>query len=212
MVNLDDTRQGELFYRPIVAFDFDGTLTVRDSYTAFLAWRAGPPAYARGLASLAPAAVSYLMKPDRGRLKAAATRRFLRGVPLAELEADARRFAEGVARSLFRPDAIRAWKRWQADNARLVIVTASPEPVIAPFARALGATALIGTRLAVDEAGRITGDFDGPNCRGPEKVVRLKAMFGEDVRLEAAYGDTDGDREMLALAEEKGFKVFQGTP
>jgi phosphatidylglycerophosphatase C len=28
--------------RPIVAFDFDGTLTVRDSYTAFLKWRAGP--------------------------------------------------------------------------------------------------------------------------------------------------------------------------
>ena len=26
---------------PIVAFDFDGTLTVRDSFTAFLKWRAG---------------------------------------------------------------------------------------------------------------------------------------------------------------------------
>ena len=37
-------------------------------------------------------------------------------------------------------------------------------------------------------------------------------MFGEDVRLEAAYGDTDGDLDMLALAEEKGFKVFNGTP
>jgi phosphatidylglycerophosphatase C len=212
MVDPDDPRQGELFYRPIVAFDFDGTLTVRDSYTAFLAWRAGPAAYALGLASLWPATVSYLAKPDRGRLKAAATRRFLGGVPLAEVEADARRFAEASARTLFRPDAIRAWKRWQADNARLVIVTASPEPVIAPFARGLGATALIGTRLAVDEAGRVTGDFDGPNCRGEEKVVRLKAMFGEDVRLEAAYGDTDGDTQMLALAEEKGFKVFQGTP
>jgi phosphatidylglycerophosphatase C len=42
-------------------------------------------------------------------------------------------------------------------------------------------------------------------------VRRLKAAFGEDVRLEAAYGDTDGDREMLGLAEEQGMKVFNGT-
>ena len=39
---------------------------------------------------------------------------------------------------------------------------------------------------------------------------RLQDAFGDDVALEAAYGDTDGDREMLALAEEKGFKVFNG--
>jgi hypothetical protein len=30
------------------------------------------------------------------------------------------------------------------------------------------------------------------------------------VALEAAYGDTDGDKEMLALAEEQGMKVFSG--
>jgi phosphoserine phosphatase len=32
------------------------------------------------------------------------------------------------------------------------------------------------------------------------------------VRLDAAYGDSDGDREMLAIAEERGLKVFQGAP
>ena len=40
---------------------------------------------------------------------------------------------------------------------------------------------------------------------------RLREAFGDDVRLEAAYGDTDGDTEMLALAEEQGMKVFNGT-
>jgi phosphatidylglycerophosphatase C len=212
MGDMDDLRQGELFHRPIVAFDFDGTLTVRDSYTAFLAWRAGPLAYAAGMLRLVPAAVAYLIKPDRGRLKAAATRVFLAGVSRNEIEADARTFAETHARTLFRPDAIRAWKRWQAANARLVIVTASPDVTVAPFARGLGAGLLIGTRLAYDEAGCVTGDFTGPNCRGEEKVRRLREAFGEDVRLAAAYGDTDGDLDMLALAEERGFKVFQGTP
>ena len=105
-----------------------------------------------------------------------------------------------------------AWKRWRADGARLVIVTASPDLTVAPFARGLGADALIGTLLAFDAQGRATGEFATPNCRGPEKVVRLKAAFGPGLELKAAYGDTSGDKEMLAMAEIKGYRVFKGTP
>jgi len=205
-----EPRQSDTPFRPLVAFDFDGTLTSKDSFIAFLAWRAGWPGYAAGVASLGLAAARYLLDRDRGRIKAAAVRRFLAGMTRAELEGEAQRFAAERGRSLLRPDAVRAWRRWQSDGARLVIVTASPEPIVAPFARALGADRLLGTQLAFDEEGRVTGAFAGENCRGAEKVCRLKAAFGDDVRLEAAYGDTDGDRQMLGLAEEKGFKVFNG--
>jgi phosphatidylglycerophosphatase C len=198
--------------RPVVAFDFDGTLTIRDSYTAFLKWRAGAARYNLGLARLAPAVVAYVFHRDRGRLKAAATREYLRGVPRERLEADAREFAEQFSRSLLRPDAVAAWRRWRADHVRLVIVTASPDLTVAPFARGLGADVLIGTQLAFDEAGRATGGFATPNCRGPEKVRRLQAAFGPQVVIKAAYGDTSGDREMIAAAEIKGYRVFEGTP
>ena len=102
------------------------------------------------------------------------------------------------------------WRRWRERGARLVIVTASPDILVAPFARGLGADTLIGTELRFDEAGRVMGSFLGPNCRGPEKVRRLQRQFGEDVRLTAAYGDTTGDREMLALADDKGYRIFTG--
>jgi phosphatidylglycerophosphatase C len=207
-----DFRQEDSIYRPIVAFDFDGTLTIRDTFTAFLAWRAGPVGYRAGLARLLPDLARYLRDHDRGRLKAAAVRRFLAGLGRADLEDAARRFAEGRARSLLRPDAIRAWRRWQSQSARLVIVTASPEEIVAPFARGLGADSLIGTRLAYDENDRLTGELKGENCRGPEKVRRLKETFGPDVRLEAAFGDTDGDKEMLALADQVGYRVFEDAP
>ncbi len=55
---------------------------------------------------------------------------------------------------------------------------------------------------------RVTGRFDGPNCRGEEKVRRLREAFGDDIRLEAAYGDTSGDRAMLALADEARHEGF----
>ena len=196
----------------IVAFDFDGTLTVRDSFTAFLKWRAGPGRWALGLLRLAPAALAYVFHRDRGRIKAAAAREFLKGTPRAQLEADARTFAESHSRRMLRPDAVAAWKRWRADHVRLGIVTASPDLIVGPFARGLGADFLIGTELAFDAADQITGALATPNCRGPEKVRRLKATFGDDLELKAAYGDTSGDREMLAAAEIKGYRVFGGTP
>ena len=195
-----------------MAFDFDGTLTIRDSFTAFLKWRAGPWRHAVGMLRLAPAAAAYVFHRDRGQLKAAAVREFLRGAPREILEAEARDFAERFSRSLLRPDAVAAWKRWRADHVRLVIVTASPELLVAPFARGLGADALIGTELAFDAQDRVAGGFATPNCRGAEKVARLKAAFGADVEIRAAYGDTSGDREMLAIAEIRGYRVFTGTP
>ena len=197
---------------PIVAFDFDGTLTVRDSFMAFLRWRTPLARWWIGLVRLAPASLAYLFHRDRGRIKAAAVREFLKGTPRAALEAQARTFAESQSRKLLRPDAVAAWKRWRTDHVRLVIVTASPDLIVAPFARGLGADALIGTVLAFDGQDRVAGTFETPNCRGPEKITRLKAVFGEDLELKAAYGDTGGDREMLAAAEIKGYRVFKGVP
>ena len=39
---------------PVVAFDFDGTLTCRDSFVAFFQWRAGTARFAAGVESSPP--------------------------------------------------------------------------------------------------------------------------------------------------------------
>lgn len=198
--------------RPVVAFDFDGTLTIRDSFTEFLRWRAGPGGWALGLVKLAPALAHYARGRDRGRIKAASVREFLSGVSRAELEVDANRFAAESWSRFMRPDALACWNNWGERGAYRVIVTASPEETVAPFARRLGADALLGTQIAFDEQGRVTGAFACENCRGAEKVNRLRAAFGPDIRLRAAYGDTSGDTEMLGIADEPGFRVFKQRP
>ena len=197
---------------PIVAFDFDGTLTIRDSFTAFLRWRAGPARWALGLARLTPAVVSYARDRDRGRIKAASVREFLGGLDRSTLEAEAERFAEFIWPRFIRPDALACWQDWGRKGAHRVIVTASPEITVAPFARRLGAESLLGTHMTFDADDRVTGAFTGPNCRGEEKVRRLHAAYGDDLQLAAAYGDTSGDTEMLAFAAEAGFRVFTERP
>ena len=194
----------------IVAFDFDGTLTVRDSFTQFLRWRAGASGWWAGLARMTPDLAAYAGHRDRGRLKAASVKTFLKGTLRAQLEADAEAFAGQVWPGFMRYDAVACWNDWGRRGAYRVIVTASPEITVAPFAQRLEADALLGTPLVFDTDERVTGAFAGPNCRGEEKVRRLRAAFGADMKLAAAYGDTTGDTEMLAIASEAGFRRFKG--
>jgi phosphatidylglycerophosphatase C len=205
-------RQSEDNAQTIVAFDFDGTLTIRDSFTAFLRWRAGPAGWALGLLKLAPALLAYAQDRDRGRIKAASVREFLSGVTRDQLDAEAEAYAAHIYNRFMRPDALACWQDWGRKGAHRVIVTASPTQTVAPFARRLGAENLIGTALEFDADGEITGAFVGDNCRGQEKVRRLKAVYGDNVIVLAAYGDTSGDTEMLAMAQAPGFRVFKGRP
>ena len=198
--------------RLIVAFDFDGTLTVRDSFTQFLRWRAGPGGWTLGLVKMAKATAAYARDRDRGAIKAASVKVFLKGVTRSELENDAARFADHAWDRFMRPDALKVWEDWGRKGAHRVIVTASPEITVAPFARRLGAEGLLGTHLTFDADDRITGAFSSPNCRGEEKVRRLRAVYGPAMTLAAAYGDTSGDTEMLEIADQPGFRVFRERP
>jgi phosphatidylglycerophosphatase C len=97
--------------------------------------------------------------------------------------------------------------RWHVDQGhRVVIVSASYEQYVQVVADHLGLHGVIATKLEVGLDGRLTGRLDGPNCRAAEKVRRLdewlvsNGLTRESVEL-WAYGDSSGDRELLAAAD-----------
>jgi phosphoserine phosphatase len=68
---------------------------------------------------------------------------------------------------------------------------------------------LISTRLETNN-GKLTGRIEGKNCRGIEKVRRIKMQYKLDEYDEIyAYGDTKGDKPMLGLATIAFYKPFQ---
>ena len=188
--------------RPLAAFDLDGTLTRRDTLMPFLLWAIGRNRTYRALlaSSLPLGRAAALGGPHRDQAKAVLLQRVFAGLPLAALQDAAEPFADHVVAHALRPD-VRARVDWhRARGHELVLVSASPELYVTPIGRRLGFDAVLATRLEVDAEGRLTGRIQGTNCRGPEKVVRLREWRGGTLTVAYAYGDSAGDREMLALA------------
>ncbi|OYW83289.1 MAG: HAD family hydrolase [Asticcacaulis sp. 32-58-5] len=196
----------------IAAFDFDGTLTYKDSFTAFLVWHCGYMKLAWAFISTPSLIIHYTKTKDRGALKSRLIHKLLGGIKRSELERLIAAFADSHKDKLFRPDALVAWAEQKQPDRLRVIVTASPEILVGAFGKHLGADQVIGTRLGFSADDRLLPDLDGPNCRGAEKVTRLKAIYGESMRLVAAFGDTSGDFEMIKAADKGYYRVFTEKP
>ncbi len=195
----------------VAAFDFDGTLTARGSVLPFLvAVRGLTPvavAVARGLPKMARAALAGGTAADEA--KELLFIRVLGGLRADYVERVAAAFAERHVRKHLRPE-VRAHLDWHRElGHRIVIVSASPEYYVAPAAELLGATGSLGTRLAVDASGRLTGRYEGKNCRGAEKYARIMSWMRSDglagnggrQPVLWAYGNSRGDLHLLRAAD-----------
>ncbi len=194
----------------VAAFDFDGTIATRDSLSGFITGTAGWTGLARSLARTSPriagVALGRLSRDDaKDHFLTAA----LAGRPAAEIEAAGRRYGHAILRAGRFHDAVLArLDEHRADGHELVIISASPDIYLRPVAERLGA-ALVASRFASDDEGRLTGRLEGGNCRGARKVARLEEWLGGRSVVLHAYGDSPGDRELLARADH-GYLVRRG--
>ena len=193
---------------PIVAFDFDGTLSHCDSVITFLQWFKGKAHFLRILAMHPWCWVGMLDPQQRGARKLALINAVLGEMTQDEFEALVMRFYHDHAHSMIRPDALRAWQAHQDKGHECVIVSGSMEILLRPFARQLKSERLIATEVEFDPEIKAL-KLISPNCIRSEKANRLKAIYGDNLVLEAAYGDTRGDKEMLSLANHPYYRVFK---
>lgn len=196
--------------RRVAAFDFDGTIARRDTVVPFLTSVAGRTAVSRAVGARLP----HLLRIAAGRAggdardeeKARFVRQLLAGRRAEDVENAGSRFASALwAKQRFRPEIMEklAWHRSRGHE--IVIISASLDVYLRPLAPRLGVGDVISCSLERDDAGRLTGELVGGNCRGPEKVRRLTAWLGGDAALATtelwAYGDSSGDDELLAAAD-----------
>ncbi|HEX4539298.1 MAG TPA: HAD family hydrolase [Acidimicrobiales bacterium] len=192
--------------QPVAAFDFDGTLSRRDSLLPFLVFVRGPATTARALVAESPRFARVILgRASRDEAKEALLVRLLSGAGLQPLSESGRAFGERLVTRGLRPGMRRRLDWHRQAGHMVVIVSASPALYLEAAGRRLGVDAVLATELEVGNDGRLTGRLAGPNCRGAEKAKRLRAWLagsGHEPSAQLwAYGDSRGDAEMLALAD-----------
>ena len=189
-----------------VFFDFDGTLTTRDSLLPFLRFVCGPIGLGLGMIASLPQLAGYmsgLLPNDRAKqhLLSSTLRRRSR----EELMSAGKDFANTVLPPMLRASTIKRLHRYQDMGAKCVLISASLDIYLNYWARKTGFTDVLCSNLEFDAAGLATGRLLGTNCYGEEKVRRARhylKIHGRELSSTVAYGDTSGDIPLLKFVSE----------
>ena len=192
--------------RKIYAFDFDGTLTTKDTLLEFIRFAKGPCRFWLGMLRFVHLLV--LMKMGlypNWKAKQKVFAHFFEGMRLEDFNTLSQEFAASSSH-LLRPKGIEAINQAIGDEAEVLIVSASIDNWVQPF---FPEVQVLGTQIEVKD-GFLTGNFLTQNCYGQEKVNRIQALYPnrQDYHL-IAYGDSRGDKELLDFADKAYYKPFR---
>jgi phosphatidylglycerophosphatase C len=193
----------------IAFFDFDGTITTKDTLLEFIKFSKGRPRFYIGFAINSPWLIAMKLKIISNQ---AAKERiltwFFRGSDSAAFQEQCDIFASKIIPGLVRNKALQEIELLRQKNATIVIVSASPENWIRPWARS-NSLQYIATRLE-DKENKLTGRIRDRNCHGLEKVSRIRELYQlPEFTSVYSYGDSSGDRPMLELAHTAYYKPFR---
>jgi HAD superfamily hydrolase (TIGR01490 family) len=197
--------------KPVVAaFDFDGTLTRRDTMFPFLLHTLGSTAFVRHVFALSPTLAGYGLRLIRNDIaKEKVFVRCLAGMNMDELQQKGESFSANLLPGLLRSDAMQRLRWHKQQGHRCVVISASLDLYVRPWAINAGFDDVLATHLQTHEAGLVSGKLAGANCFGVEKVRRLQSLLGDrDGYTLYAYGDSRGDRELLSSADYAYYRQF----
>ncbi|HUF31767.1 MAG TPA: HAD-IB family hydrolase [Acidimicrobiales bacterium] len=210
-------------------FDLDKTVIAKASMVAF-----GRPLYRAGLLSrwlllraLYGQLVYLYLGADEGRLARMreAALRLTKGWDHAHISSIVRETLEEVIDPIVFEEALDLIRAHQEAGDLVVIISASPEEIVAPLASYLGADVAVATRARLDSEGRYSGELER-YCYGPVKAEAMIAMAEErglDLAECWSYSDSitdvpmlevvghavvvNPDRALLRVAKERGWEV-----
>ena len=183
----------------LFAFDFDGTLTTRDTLIEFIRYACGTVRFLLGFLLYSPLLVLMKLRLySNGKAKQKVFAHFFKGMTIEAFDTLCQDFAS-THRHLLRPEVVSQLEQALSEGAEVLIVSASIDNWVQPF---FPKVKVLGTQIEVID-GRLTGRFLTPNCYGQEKVRRILTLHPDRSAYHlTAYGDSRGDREMLAFADE----------
>ena len=193
--------------KKLYLFDFDGTLTYKDTMFLYLKFYNSMKFYVQFVKHIPLFVLLKLKLADAEKVKKSFISSILKGESRTKIEKKSQSFFEKYQDETFRVNALEFINNIDRTQTESYIVSASLDIWVKPFAEKLEMK-LLSTR-AEFKNDIFTGNFIGKNCNGPEKVKRIIETVNErKFDKIIAFGDTSGDREMLSWADESHFEFF----
>ena len=193
--------------RKIVAyFDFDGTISNRDTFVPFLIFTVGSWSFFRKLPKLLPILFKYLCRIiNNSQAKEATLKVVLKNYKFPFVDHKAKSFALTRLNKYIKP-AIYAKLEWHREHHHtLILVSANLGIYLRYWAQLHKIDYVIATEVEFDENQRINGCLATPNCYAEEKVLRIeKCLLDKQLNFcySYGYGNSAGDYAMLNYVSE----------
>jgi len=192
----------------LAVFDFDGTITKRDTLPVFIRFAVTLTHLLTGSLFMAPFVLLFKLKViPNYKAKERLFKTFFAGLSIDKFNTLSRDFVANIEQ-IVNPVALEKVKWHQQMGHEVIIISASVENWISPWANKYGIKTVLATGLQLKND-TITGNFLTKNCHGAEKVNRLLEKYPErEGYVLYAYGDSNGDKELLALADHAFYRSF----
>ena len=194
----------------IAVFDFDGTITQKDSLIEFIKLTKGESRFYGGFMLFSPLLIAMKLRLlPNWEVKQRLFSYFYKGTSIESFDKWGVEFS-AIIDKMLRPKAMNALKLHKKNGDKIVIISASIENWIKPWADKMEIDMVLSTQIEVDLKNKITGKFLTKNCYGQEKVNRLLKIFPDrnDYKL-IVYGDSRGDKELIEMANEGYYNKFK---
>ena len=188
--------------KKLYLFDFDGTISINDSFIMFSFFSLGILSFFKYWVSVIILMPFY----SRNDLKQMFYSNF-KEFNLDDFNNMCREFCDLKLRKLIKKSFLE-YKNQVDDDFKIVIVSASIYNYLKPWCDEMGFD-LISTELEIID-GKLTGRFSTLNCNGKEKVRRLNEKYNLSEYDEIhVFGNSKGDLPMLELGTHKYYRFFK---
>ncbi|MFM9840176.1 MAG: HAD-IB family hydrolase [Cyclobacteriaceae bacterium] len=194
--------------RGLALFDFDGTITTKDTLFELIKFQKGNIAFYLGMIWLSPILILFkLGVVPNWRTKEIVLSLFFANQTLSSFQQMCDQFISNALPFMIRAEALKKIEQHTKKGDRVIVVSASAYNWVEGWCQSINIE-LISTRLD-SKNGILTGKLESLNCNGEEKVKRIKKHLElTDFSPIYAYGNSSGDKPMLALADHPFYKKF----
>jgi HAD superfamily hydrolase (TIGR01490 family) len=195
--------------KTLAVFDFDCTLTRKDSFINFLLDTFDFSSFCKGIAvNLFPLLLSSLRLTSDDEPKERVFQHFFSGWSEEAFNSVCTKYSLAKIDGIINQEALEKVNWHRSQHHMLVIASASINMWIIPWAKRNGFIDVIATEPEI-KGGTLTGRFRTKNCKGPEKLRRFLEHYPyRNQYFLYAYGDSQGDKPLLNIADKPFFRSF----